>query len=487
MPQAMAARIIDEIVARRANGANNRYEGAVWWTTARSYLPGYVRDARFDANQATRHELVRKITYFEANSALVNRLADVFEQYTVGANGLQLTPATSDEDWNQRAGDWWATWQRFPELTSRANFGTVQGLAARQWFIPGETFILLTRGDSGRPRVQLIEPHRIYTPGQLAMNEGETVIDGVQIDPNGRPIGYYLPEPDGAGFRLIPAENMVHIFEPSRPGMYRGLTFFYSCINALHDLDDLHKLEMDAAKDAASRSYFINTETGELPDSAARRRERTLITTQKQDGTEVAKARLRDYQQILGGRVAAGKLNEKITQLASARPTPATLELWQHLATQVCDGCGIPYILACPESMQGTVYRGALDAANTFFRSRSAVLAEGFTRVYEYVMRWAKDHDTALAGAPADWFKVSTRAPRAVNVDVGRNSAALIAELAAGTRSYQSWFAENGQDWRTEFAQIDKEISFIKSLKNTPQEITDRLAAVIQAQAPPSE
>jgi capsid protein len=81
-------------------------------------------------------------------------------------------------------------------------------------------------------------------------------------------------------------------------------------------------------------------------------------------------------------------------------------------------------------------------------------------------MEWAVNNDLTLADPPHDWRSVDTRAPRSVNVDIGRNSSAMLAELEAGTRTYQSVYAELGLDYRTELRQRAKEAAFIRKLAN---------------------
>lgn len=457
----------------------NRYEAGQHWSTSRSWLPGYLQDQRFDANNATREEIVRKARYFERNNGLVNRLADLFEQFTVGPCGLQLIPASSDENWNEAAADWFAVWQRFPDLTSLQPFSVLQSLIARRWFIDGEVFILKTRGNEipKRPRVQLIETHRVRTPPNLSEREGTNIVDGVEIDGRGRPVAYYVRDGfDDDNYRRIPAELIIHVFEPTRPGEYRGLSFFTPVLNELHDLDDLHVLEMRAAKDAAEKSTFIKTVAGELKPQQLRA-ERLDGTSQNSAGTDVTVARTKWLKEMVGGRTAALKPGEDVLQFKSDRPTVTQQWYWDYVTGRICAGVGISKLLVYPYSMQGTVTRADLDVMAGFFRSRSEVLAAAFTEIRNYVMGWAKDNDGALDGAPLDWFEVTVRPPRSVNVDVGRNSQAMLAELKAGARTYQDVYAELGFDYRVQLRQKAKEAAFIRALaaefKLEPGEIAD--------------
>lgn len=441
------------------------YLGAKRWSADRDDVPGYVQDARFDADSSTRWELVRKARFFERNNAIFNRLADLFEQYTVGTCGLQILPDSSDDDWNEAAGEWWQEWCLVCDLTTRLSFGTFQSLAARSWFVDGEVFILKTRGETApyRPRVQLIEAHRIETPAHLSDLEGKTIVDGIEVNPIGRPQAYWMRD----GFAVtvhkrIPADQIIHIFEPSRPGQMRGLPFCYAAINDLIDLDELQILEMRAAKDAAEKSTFVFTESGELTRDLMRLTS-TSRTGETASGAEVTQRRLEAIRKTVGGRTAGMKKGEDVKQFIPSRPSAATKEYWDYLTAKACIGHGIPHLLVFPRSLQGTVARGELDIANSFFRARSGVLGDAFKQVYTYVMSWAITYDGRLDGAPTDgtMLRCVTRSPRAVNVDAGRNSAAMLAELEGGARTYEDVYAELGKDWRREIKQRAKEEAYI--------------------------
>lgn len=461
----------------------NRYEAGQRYGTSRSYLPGWVQDARFDADAATRDEILRKARYFEKNSALVNRLADLFEQFTVGPCGLQLIAASSEEEWNTNAQAAWNDWQPFADQCSRQPFGILQSLVARRWFIDGEIFILKTRGKDradgpARPRVQLIESHRVGTPGNMSAQEGRRIVDGVEVDGSGRPVAYHVRDGfDDETYRRIPADQIIHVFEPTRPGEYRGMSFFAAVMNMLHDLDDLLLLEMLAAKDAAEKSTIYETLSGELDATAEGfRREAFGQTTQKSDGTETTETKNRYVKQSLGGRVMSIKTGEKVSQFVSNRPTVSQQWYFDYLTSSICAGVGISKLLAYPFSMQGTVTRADLDVMAGFFRSRSEVLASAFTEVRNYVLGWEVLQNPKLVDPPSDWREVTVRAPRSVNVDVGRNSQAILNELESGTRTYQDVFAELGQDWKEQLRQKAKEAQFIRKLaeefKIDPAEIS---------------
>lgn len=428
-----------------------QYESGQRWHPRRSFIPGWVRDARFDADSATRLEIVRKSRYFERNNAIVNRLADLFEEYTVGPNGLRFVPNSSDPEWNARQTVFWDGWTPYCDLSTLQNFGTVQSLCARSWAIDGEVFALKTRGkqrSNGKsfPRIQLIETHRVQTPPDMVGDM--QVVDGIQINGDSRPVGYHVRQGYDyeEKFVFVPAEEMVHIFEPTRPGMMRGIPMLYPVLNDLHDLDDLQMMQMDVAKEASKTTAVVKTKTGELSVEDMRRARWNIPGTQGTSGGS-AQERSQYYEDVFEGRVKVMRDGDDYAQHNVVRPSESEFQLWDHLTSKVCAGFGISKLLVYPWSMQGTVTRADLDVMAQFFRSRSCVLASKFSEIYEYVTEWGTRNDVTISDPPSDWRKVKVRAPRSVNVDVGRNSSALISEYTAGFLTLEFICGERGEDY----------------------------------------
>lgn len=247
----------------------NRYEAAIPSTPDRPYLPAYVRDARFDATSFTRWELSRKARYFRRNSWLVKRLQDVEVKYTVGPNGLSVVPESSDHEWNKRISEAFHEWCGAPFVNSLASFGQGQRLMRCEAHIDGEVFVNCTRikkkGTQSIPAIELIESHRCSSPGTEYdwPQEGQSNVDGVELgrdesgELTGRPIGYHLRSGvDGEKWNLFPAFSydnpyaggIIHLFDPDRIEMFRGISPYAPILNETADLELLAALEMDRAK-----------------------------------------------------------------------------------------------------------------------------------------------------------------------------------------------------------------------------------------------
>lgn len=445
---------LDSILSKFRSAPVDRYEGA-GNSLRRSYLDTSYTSARFDVSSWTRQAIVRKSRFFEQNNAVMNRLGDLFESYTVGSN-FSVQPASSDPAWNLRAKKWWDVWCRYPDIGSRQSFGTLMSLAARGWFYDGESFLLLTKGESGRPRLQLVEPQQISTP--TGQENAVDIFDGVRFDQRtGRALTYYVGQEQKQGeltdIRPISADSIVHIYEPQRANQLRGLPFVAPVINDLHDLDDLQKLEMESCKLASSVAQVVKTSSGEVQATSLR------------SGVGGSQGSAQTYyENVFGAQVKVLKSGDEFEQFMSDRPSVNMRDYWRQLTEKVCAGVGIPYVLVYPESMQGTVYRGALDMSAVWFRARHAVMASAARRIWEYVMEYAIRVDPTLKDSPDDWYEVAIQAPRAPNVDVGRNSAAQLAELEAGVTTYDEVYGARGIDWRSALEAKAQQAKFIHEL-----------------------
>lgn len=439
----------------------NVYEAAQY-STRRSRIHSTYTSARFDISTAPRQTIAQKARYYERNSWLVNKLADIFESGTVGT-GLVVQPATESEDWNQRASTWWQTWCKFPDATSRQNFGTLQGLMARTWFVDGEAFILKSMGRVG-PRVQLIEGHLVRTPEGQEKNP--RWVDGLLTDANGRPTGYAVHSEEESGkyklVEVVPAERVWHLFEPQRPGQYRGISFLAPVLNALHDLDDLWKLEMQVAKLAGTLGVLKTNSTGTF-DPHGFRRSQVTRSTVSANNTATTETTTDLIEDATGAMAIALGNGEDIKQFIASRPTEQQRAHWTLITKAVCIGVGIPYVMVDPDSMQGTVYRGSLDLAASFFAQRSSVIADACRDIYGYVMSVARN-TPELSGAPTEYWAANVLPPRGVNVDVGYTMSANLQSLQAGTDDLETILSPRGLDWRTVLRRKAEQAAYIKEL-----------------------
>lgn len=454
----------------------NYYEGAQWQWGERGFIFGSNQDARLDATAMVRKEIMRKSRAFEKNNAFQNRLADIFEQYTVGSGGLKVVSE------NKQATEYFDRWSQDCDALGICDFGTIQGIAARAWFVDGECFIVKVLV-GGRLKIQLVESHRVETPPELAANEGISIIDGVAVDARGRKTGIWVnignetPLVASANdkFKFVSAEDVIHIYEPARAGMYRGLPFCYPVMNDLNDLDDLQKLVNQVAKQAALVGNVTTNRTGELSTRSARQ-VGMKIPTANAAGSPITKTASDYYNVKFGAQEIALQHGDSIKQFQADRPSLVEREHWDYLTGKISIGQGISKMLVNPYDlrMQGTIVRADLDISAAFLRARSYTMQQAVKRVFYWAISWAEDYDREVlrGGFKFNGYQsVTVRPPRSPNVDVGRNSKAALAELNGNARTYQDWYAEEGKDWREQFDQIAAERQLMEQKNITPLDL----------------
>ncbi len=429
------------------------YRSADTFSPDRSWLPEFVQDADQDISPAARQEMTRKARYFEKNSAIAQKILDLIEVNTVG-NGIIPTPTSSDIAWNEKASEAFTRWTTFADASSRDSFYTLQSLIVRAKAVDGEIFIIKQISESGWPRLQLVESHRVRSWKKPP--SGLTDIDGVWVDENGRPQFIVI---HGSGRpTILEADRVIHVFSRSRAGQHRGLTLFHAVLHTLHDLDDLQRYEMVAAKDGSSRANIIYTESGEIPNtSPIGAGIRKGITV---DGVE---DKQKAYEKAFGGKTVALKRGDKWEQSQALRPSPAMREFWLYLTDLVCKGTGISY--AAVNDYQGnyggTALRGAVASDNRFFDVCSKDLTFFNNEVWRFVIPLLVQQGE-IGALPDGWDKVRWQTPRRATVDIGRDSRALLEELARGVRNYRDVMGEVGIDWREGLRQRIAEQKFIR-------------------------
>lgn len=465
-------RAIKFLTAKNPNVVRNWYEGGFPLSDGgSSWLPELLADARYDQNSITRRELMRRCRYWEKNSPLMKRALDLPEQYVIGTHMPVVTStATDSTGWCQRAE------QVFHEMSHSAGLNdeslfSMLCVGFRRKKVDGNVLFVETSKPGSvqlkpgvtlpiqRPCFQMVEGHRIETPFNMWDREGLDIIDGVQYKrvpaklANGRSreqlqkVGYWVKDApndfiNNESYSLIPAENCYYATSAHRVNEPRGVSDFYAVEMTLALLEDLLKLEMRAQEVQSDIALFITNGAGQVVDPSAMRTISQMGIKLSTDGSgkpvvtsDDVKKVTEIYQKIWGGSVRVGRTGDTLTPMAPTRPAEATLNLWEFLIDSFCMGARLPRILMFPRRMkgQGTEVRAELESANAAWRSEFSLVWKPLVhRAWVYFIGWAIKNDPRLADPPADWQSIEVSPPRSVVVDLGYDSAAKIAEMAAG-------------------------------------------------------
>ena len=409
-------KLVDRFVSRATAPIIRAFFEATRWSPNRATLPARVADCEIDYSDSTRTILIGKSRYLYNNSPIIHGMIERLVTYIVG-NGLTPSPESSDAGFNASAAESWPIWCKYCDVSSRANFSTVQRVIVRSVIVDGEIFVLLTASANNRPRIQLIEAHRIKR---------------IDCDTLGKPTHYVTKgktdDEDGPKYA---AEFVVHFFRPERAGQRRGIPLLASAINTAQDVHEILGFEKSAVKEASTRRGVINTQTGQAPVPTIGRSQRTASGETGKPDTY--------YREIVGGETMVLKNGESYTEHVSQRPSTTWQGFIDFLSNTLCFAANMPPSVFLQIKVGGADTRRDLAAAQRSVEQWQQDIEGGMQQIWEY---WAEGD--VIAKFPTNWRRVTWQFPRAITVDAGRQSQADREDVRTGAMTLAEYCGQYG-------------------------------------------
>lgn len=259
--------VLDQVRAYDAGKIGRRTEG---WNTSNGSANAEIGPAAARMRARAR-DMVRNNPY--AASAVAKLAAKCI--------GPGITPrlagAPGELADKQHFADRFAAFSDACDPERRLDFYGIEHLAARTVFESGAALIrFLPRPSSFRLRVplqvQVLEPDYIDA-GKTQSIAGGVIIQGVQYDFEGRRVGYWMFDEhpgetlisfvrSGLQSRFVPADQILHVFDPLRPGQVHGVPAFAPAVMRLRDTDDANDAKIMQLKIAACFAAFVKRPNG---------------------------------------------------------------------------------------------------------------------------------------------------------------------------------------------------------------------------------
>jgi lambda family phage portal protein len=385
-----------------------------------------------------RMETTRKMRWLELNAGLIRQVLADMALYTVG-NGIKPQAQSGDEMWDDSAEAYFKQWAaRACDITGRFSFFELQHICCRLMDRDGECFIIKTRGPGGEPRLQVIESHRVGNSSNNEVPPG--MVDGILFGPYGQPISYNVIRSDGSS-RLVPANAVIHLFEPELASGARAYSPLQHSINNLVDMLEILSLEKLAVKTSSDITRTISRENPNFDGTQSDFEAFGMKPQDYGDGmTDPSEA-----STFLGGKVLALAPGEKLESFESNRPNKTFDGFIEHLERDSLAGM-LPYeFVANPTKAGGAVMRFVVAKADRKFSHRQAIMVQRFlTPVWGYIIGSAiKD---GFLRSTECWTNVSWTTPKRVTVDAGRDSQQNRQDIESGLKTLTENYLEEGQD-----------------------------------------
>lgn len=280
--------------------------------------------------------------------------------------------------------------------------------------VDGEIFILLTETKGGFPQYQGIASHRIANPNGTNNGpmRGGFLNDGIIYYPSGAPKEYAFVDKMGNLSEWIPAENIIHLYDPEWQHQGRGLSGLTHCINDCRDIIQSTEWERLAMMQMSSISMVEYNESGG-PDM-------------DDPGTELAQSEANPdkgiaVQSLDGGTVRYFKSNSggKIEQLKSDRPGNPFLEFHDRLLRSAYAGLNWPSAFYYGHAAGGgTAQRMEIAMAQRAIEDRQDLLFYAARRIVGYAVAKAQKRGD-LPQSP-EWYQWEFSYPPKLTIDDGR-------------------------------------------------------------------
>ncbi len=429
----------------------------------RSYL-FFPRNSRVEVTHWTRTRLQEKARSLEANFPPITRIRSLFGRKVVGT-GITPVPVTSDAAWNIAANAFFRRWagaRMLYSIDGSRDMWEDQRLDAEELGAgDGETFSAFTERD-GLLTMQPLDPYEITTP-----YGGDNVAgyeDGVLHDAYMRPNSYAVRELPGPmfarydqTFRVVPAEQMIHLFRRRRAKQARGLPPMYSGINTGNDALDKQALETATEKLHSLLAVF----QAKKPANKGKGLGNQLANILNSDGT-IDRV---EEKMPRGAAVVEGDEGETLQLLNSTRPSQNWVEGMKFGCLFIALGVDLPASVVMGfVGIGSTAVRAELeDAQSTFEQHQDRLVYRKYEAIYiRRLARAMKDKELPMCKDPYFW-KADWHGPAKITVDYGRSAAANIDLVKAGMGSIPRYLEDRGIAWETE---QDRQIQWIKRAKD---------------------
>jgi lambda family phage portal protein len=282
--------------------------------------------------------LVQNVPYVAAGlEALVaNTIGTGITTYATGADAVRFNAL-------------WDEWCKVCDADGRLDWAGIQAMAYRAMEQDGEVLLRLRPrlASDGLPiplQVQLLEIDWLDSARQQGAAGSNSIVNGIEYDMLGRPAAYWLwdDHPGSTGPRLrggakgqsrrVPAESIVHLFNPERPGQGRGFSRLAPIIPRVRDLQLLEDAELARKNLEARLGVLVSGDASALAQPT-------------QYGAEIdtaGAARTGDLGELSSGGITQLPPGMNITTVAP-NPSPGHVENVKHHLHIIAVGMGVTY------------------------------------------------------------------------------------------------------------------------------------------------
>ena len=309
-------------------------------------------------------------------------------------------------------------------------------------------------------QLQLLEIDWLDSARSGTIN-GNQIVNGIEYDTLGAVAAYYLWDQHPGEVAVargrtqsqrVPANQIIHLFNPERPGQGRGITRLARVIARTRDLQVYEDAEL-ARKNLESRLSVLATGDVNAMDNPA----------SMGGGGETQAAGIRDLGELGGGSIF-GMPNGMEFTVVEPKAAPGYVEYVKFALHLIAAGMGVPYHFLTGD-MSVVNYSSARVRIIDFRRSVTqmqwlTLIPKLLVPIYDAFVEHA--HLAGLIRTPDK--SVDFSPPKWDYVNPEQDVKADLAEIGGGLSSFSEKLRQRGYDPDVVFAELQGDIDKLKSM-----------------------
>ena len=409
------------------------------------------------SNRATANELLssnlsalrahcRNLT---RNNPTARASVEAFAALLVGT-GIALEPDTGDEATDARIRAVWNNFIKSADVLGRDLY-CLQTEASREMPQAGEAIWRFVVDPSLATPENPIPVRVLALEGEWLVDEvpngnGISWVAGIELDNYGRPVRYFLRNPQTGSEEQVDAKYISHIYEPKRPLQARGEPDFAPLIETMMNERDLVDAELYAAKQTAAMAMVITSENHGPAD-----------TSESGSADDPA-------QPVKLGGVARLYPGEDIKAFSHTRPSQMIAPFRQMLRGDLAAGMRVPQRFLDRDvgrANYSSMRADMLDTQRLLAPVREQFGHQTAGRLYRFVLPYLAMAAGISKVPRSDYRLIPDGQPY---VDPEKDIRAAAAAITAGLSTHETEVGARGGDYRQVWAQLKKEQAQAKEL-----------------------
>lgn len=364
----------------------------------------------------------------------------------------------ADKEWGKRAKDWLENqWFGMCDVRGRAwDFKTLLWLDSVAVDRDGDFFIHLTESESGYPMTQRISVNRVGNRHAYGITrqksgfstvtdgpyKGRRISQGVIMDDTNRPIAYRVLGDTEAEDQDIPADRMIHVFDPVWHDQTRGIPSYAGAIKLVYGSMTATEREQMNQNVRSSIALVEYNETGgpDIDDPG-------VTVGSDATATEAAKPTVEHFA---AGMIKYFRSNSggKVESVDTNQPGDMWDRFQDRVVRMAASGINWPYELIWKaDAINGVLVRNLQERARISVEDRQDVIKNPALFQIRYAI--AKAIKVGILPQPktaGDWWRWDFQMPRKFSIDPGREAQQRREDYKIGFRNRTGIAQEEGAD-----------------------------------------